>query len=143
MHRSCPMRKQTALSSYLVSEKTSDAGKHSKTSAEKDDQMILKGSNDAVGGIDTSGRKAKQDERATTKHKTRVRTSHQHEKREATRLMTQLDDACPKQGLATAVRPPETCWCTQSAAVAVATAPITDLLLDGEFTGGVKNRHRP
>jgi len=85
----------------------------------------------------------KQDKSATTKHKTRARTSHQHEKRKATRLRTQLDDACPKQRLATAVRPPETCWCAQSAAVAVASAPITDLLLDGEFTGGVKNRHRP
>jgi len=137
------MRKQTTLSSFLVSEKTSDAGKHSKTSAEKYNQMILKGSNDAVGRIDTSGRKGKQDKGATTKHKTRARTSRQHEKRKATRLRTQLDDACPKQGLATAVRPPETCWCTQSAAVAVSTAPITDLLLDGEFTGGVKNRHRP
>jgi len=45
MHRSSPMRKQTTLSSFLLSEKTPDAGKHSKTSAEKDDQMILKGSN--------------------------------------------------------------------------------------------------
>jgi len=48
------MRKQTALSSFLVSEKTPDPWKHSKTRAEKDDQMILKGSNDAVGKIDTS-----------------------------------------------------------------------------------------
>jgi len=47
------MRKQTALSSFLVSEKTPDAGQHSRTRAEKDDQMILKGSNDAVGRIDT------------------------------------------------------------------------------------------
>jgi len=29
MHRKSPMRKQTALSSFLVSEKTPDAGKHS------------------------------------------------------------------------------------------------------------------
>jgi len=49
------MRKQTALSSFLVSEKTPDAGKHSKTRAEKEDQMILKGSSDAVGRIDTKG----------------------------------------------------------------------------------------
>ena len=47
------MRKQTALSSFLVSEKTPDAGKHSKTRAEKEDQMILKGSIDAVGRIHT------------------------------------------------------------------------------------------
>jgi len=52
--------------------------------------------------------------------------------------MTQLDDACPNQELAPAVTPPEACWCTQSAAVAVATAPIPDLLLDGEFTGWAK-----
>jgi len=55
MHRSSPMRKQTALSSFLASEKTLDAGKHSKTRAEKEDQMILKGSNDAVSRIDTRG----------------------------------------------------------------------------------------
>ena len=47
------MRKQTALGSFLVSEKTPDAGQLLKTRAEKEDQMILKGSNDAVGRIDT------------------------------------------------------------------------------------------
>jgi len=47
------MRNQTALSSFLVSEKMPDAGKHSKKRAEKEDQMILKGSNGAVGRIDT------------------------------------------------------------------------------------------
>jgi len=36
------MRAQTALSSFLVSEQTPDAGKPSKTRAEKEDQMILK-----------------------------------------------------------------------------------------------------
>jgi len=54
---------------------------------------------------------------------------------------------------APAMRPPETCGRTQSAAVAVATAPIPDLLLDGEFTGGgqkqaqsigkQRKKHRP
>jgi len=47
------------------------------------------------------------------------------------------------RGGAHATRWRATCCCTQSAAVAVATAPITGLLLDGELTGGVKNRHRP
>jgi len=47
------MRKQNALSLFLVSEKTPDAGKHSKTRVEKEDQIILKGSNNAVGRIDT------------------------------------------------------------------------------------------
>jgi len=91
----------------------------------------------------TSGSKGNQNKGTTTKHETRAKTSRQHDKRNTTRPMTQLDDACPNQGLVPAVRPPETCWCTQSAAVAVATAPFPDLLLDGKFTGGVENRHRP
>ena len=41
IHRTSPMRKQTVLISFLESEKTADAGKHSKTRAEKEVQIIL------------------------------------------------------------------------------------------------------
>ena len=56
MHRSSPLREQTTLSLFLVSEKMPDAGKHSKTRAEREDQMIPKGLNDAVGRIYSKGR---------------------------------------------------------------------------------------
>jgi len=47
------MRKETPLSVFLASKKTRDAGMHSKKRALTDDEMGLKGSNDAVMGIET------------------------------------------------------------------------------------------
>ena len=48
------MGKETALSSFLASEYTPDAGKHPRKRTENDDQLMLKGSNDAVSRIDTN-----------------------------------------------------------------------------------------
>jgi len=45
---------EATMSPFLVSEQKPDPGKHSKTRAGKEDDMILKGSHDAVCRIDTS-----------------------------------------------------------------------------------------
>jgi len=48
MHPSPPMGKETALRSFTPSEQTPDSGKHSKKRTEKEDQVMLKRSNDAI-----------------------------------------------------------------------------------------------
>jgi len=47
-HPSSPKLKKAALRCFLASERISDAGKHSKTSTESGDQMMLRRSNAAV-----------------------------------------------------------------------------------------------
>jgi len=48
----------------------------------------------------------------------------------------------PSKTPAPAVSQNAPCCDAQSAATAISASPIPDLILDGEFTGGVKNRHR-
>ena len=53
MPSSCPKSKQSAVSSFLPSEMTTDNEKYLQTAAEKGNQMRSKGSNEVVGRIDT------------------------------------------------------------------------------------------
>jgi len=48
----------------------------------------------------------------------------------------------PSKTPAPAVSQNAPCCDAQSAATAISASPIPDLILDGEFTGGLKNRHR-